>query len=340
MKPIKILWMTDSPTIFTGFSVVTREVLSRLIATGRYEAACVGWGYNGWPYDRQAHPYDIYPSNAATFGHDVLPTAIQQYQPDIVIALGDLWMLSWMNQLPRGNHKTVIYYPIDGAPLHPSWRRLLHHTDLPIAYSHFGYDLVKKTFPDVHTEMIYHGIDTDVFRPLPNKEAIKEKHHLNGKFVVGCVARNQPRKQLPILIKAFAKFCADKNDVALYMHTNPNDIGWDLHELIQRYRLGPYTRFTRSHSITQGVSAAELNEIYNLFDVMALPSAGEGFGLPLAEAMAAGVPPITTNYSASIELVQGRGELIDVQAFMTDWRCNIEIAIADVDSLVEKLNLL
>jgi glycosyltransferase involved in cell wall biosynthesis len=42
---------------------------------------------------------------------------------------------------------------------------------------------------------------------------------------------------------------------------------------------------------------ANLNEIYNLFDVMVLPTIGEGFGLPMLESMAAGTPVIATNFT-------------------------------------------
>jgi glycosyltransferase involved in cell wall biosynthesis len=139
---------------------------------------------------------------------------------------------------------------------------------------------------------------------------------------------------------AFARFSADKDDAVLYLHSDPNDIGWDLLDLLRRFGIFERTRISRFASITHGVSSTKLNEIYNLFDVIVLPTAGEGFGLPILEAMAAGVPVMATNYSACIELVQGRGELIAARDFMTAGRHNIDYAIPDVDDLVTKLNAL
>ncbi|NCQ29488.1 MAG: glycosyltransferase family 4 protein, partial [Armatimonadetes bacterium] len=49
--------------------------------------------------------------------------------------------------------------------------------------------------------------------------------------------------------------------------------------------------------------------IYNLFDVMVLPTMGEGFGLQFLEAMACGIPVVATDCSAVTELLEGRGEL-------------------------------
>jgi len=48
---------------------------------------------------------------------------------------------------------------------------------------------------------------------------------------------------------------------------------------------------------------------------MVLPTAGEGFGLPILKAMAAGVPVIATGYTSCVELLEGRGKLIKVKEF-------------------------
>ncbi|MCD6505105.1 glycosyltransferase family 4 protein [Candidatus Poribacteria bacterium] len=337
----KILWMSDSPTTFTGFATVTKELLGRLARLDKYHIACIGWGYDGWPYDRSLFPYDIYPSAIGQFGRDVLPRVIRDFQPDILITLADLWMISWIPNMPeRQSVQYWGYIPIDGEPLHPSWNRIIKDMDVVITCSKYGQQLVERTIPSVKVEMIYHGVDTEVFKPLTDKESLRKRYGLENQFIVGCVARNQPRKQLPILIKAFARFCQDKDDALLYLHTDPNDVGWDILDLLRRYGLDDKSCITKDATVLRGVSKQQLNEIYNLFDVMVLPSAGEGFGLPIIEAMAAGVPVIATGYSACVELVEGRGGLIKVKEFLTLGRHNIEQAIADVDDLVDKLNLL
>lgn len=334
--------MSDSPTAFTGFGTVTRQVLCGLKELGGFEVASIGWGHDGWPHDRQHLPFDIYPSRGQPFGMDSARRAIAGFRPDVFVGFGDLWMIDWMRDLLDGNQpfKSLAYFPIDGDPFPPAWKLIVEAVDLAATCSTYGQRVVEEACPDLAIEMIYHGVDTSVFRPLEEAEGYKEKHGLKDKFVVGCVARNQPRKHFPILIDAFATFCSTKPDAMLYLHTDPDDIGWDILDLLRRAGIADRTCISRQAAVDDGVDDIRLNEIYNLFDVMALPSASEGFGLPILEAMAAGVPVVTTDHAAGVELVRGRGELVDVQVFSTVGRFNLRHAIPDVDDLVSKLDLL
>jgi glycosyltransferase involved in cell wall biosynthesis len=339
MDPIKILWVSDSPTFFTGFATVTKEILKRLTRLGNYRIACLGWGYDGWPYDRGEIPFDIYPSRSLLSKDDLLK-ALEDFRPDILVSLGDIWMVEWITGIEnRDKFKYLACVLIDGRPLHPQWGDFFRSVDAPVTCSLFAQQLVRETFPDVDVKMIYHGVDLSVFRPL-GKDEYARPPALKDKFIVGCVARNQPRKNLPILIKAFAQFCKDKKDAVLYLHTNPEDIGWDVIDLLKRHDVFNKTCVSKNAAVQKGISKQKLNEIYNLFDIMALPTAGEGFGLPILESMAAGTPVIATGYSACVELLEGRGELIKVKEFVTLGRYNIEYAVADIADLTDKLNLL
>jgi len=334
---MRLLWMSDSPLACTGFGRVTREILGRLQQRPGYEVACIGWGYDGWPYDRRLIPYDICPSQGQVFGRDAVPRAIRSFRPDVLVCFCDLWMIDWIEELPgRETYRCVLYFPIDSGPFPPAWKPILRSADIAVTYSEFARQLAAAACPDIPIELIYHGVDTGVFKPL-DRDEIRARHGLAGKFVVGCVARNQPRKNLPVLIKAFARFCEGKEDAFLYLHSDPNDIGWDLLDLLRRYGVDHRTCISRLASIWNGVDDTQLNEIYNLFDLMVLPTAGEGFGLPIVEAMAAGIPVVATDYSACVELVTGRGELIAVKEFTTAGRYNLEQALPDVEDLVAKL---
>lgn len=336
---VRLLWVSESPTALTGFGTVTREILRRLARRPGFRVAAVAWGYNGWPYERTWIPFDLYPS--ASFGRDTLEKAIVHFQPNVVAAFGDPWMIDYLADFPLPpSCRLLLYFPIDGEPFPKGWRRLMETADVAVCCSRYGAALTAAACPAANVEMIYHGVDADVFRPIPDKEALKERHRLGGRFVVGCVARNQPRKGFPILLKAFSRFAARHDEAMLYLHTNPHDVGWDLLDLAQREGIEGRTCFSRYATVSHGLDSRTLNEIYNVFDVFALPTSGEGFGLPILEAMSAGTPVITTDFSAAAELTRGRGELIAVKERLTLGQHNVEQAVADTDDLLACLERL
>jgi len=150
----------------------------------------------------------------------------------------------------------------------------------------------------------------------------------------------------------------DKGDVvrinhsALLCHTSWPDNGWDIPELLDRYNLARHVIFTykcdgcssvfhswfipcnkqgkgicricgkleahmpNTHS---GVSEEELVDIYNLMDIYVQPAICEGWGLPIMEAKACGVPGLYQNYSAMEDHVQNGGGLpIKIGRFYTE----------------------
>ena len=130
-------------------------------------------------------------------------------------------------------------------------------------------------------------------------------------FVVGCVARNQHRKNIPRLIKAFASF-VKKNKLSpkeakLLLHMDWKDyMGWDIEWMTQYYNIRDYMVPPTCGAIDTGDAPDEAGmvDIYNLMDIFVLPTAGEGFGIPTVEAMACGLPVCVTNYTTGYELVK------------------------------------
>ena len=337
---MRVLWISDNPLVASGFGRVTREVTSRLAALPGIQVACLGWGYDGWPYSSDAFAVRIYPVLANDQGRQVLERVLNDFQPDLVVTLGEIWMMDWLPDHPcRKRFKWAAYIPIDGGPFYPPWSSVLVRADEVVAMSEYGRGILASGLSNRRVCVIPHGVNTKVFCPLRERERIRSHPRISGKFIVGCVARNQARKNIPALVSAFAKLAQADPDLHLYLHMNPCDIGFDIVTLLHRYRLQGRADVSYPEiGVMSPVSDAYLNQIYNMMDVMVLPTMGEGFGLPILESFSAGVPVIATDCSACTELVSDRGELVRVAATLTCGVNLISQAIIDEEHLAERIH--
>jgi glycosyltransferase involved in cell wall biosynthesis len=335
----RILWISDSPLLGTGFGRATREITIRLAKLPGWEIAVLGFSFDGWPYEDAEFPARIYPSGAGTFGSDNFERAFSHFKPDIVVTLAEVWMVEWLANHPlRPQFKWIAYVPLDGGPFYPPWESILRGADELVAMSDFGRNLLRQAFPSRNIRRIYLGTDLTVFRPLAERQKIRSGERFRGKYIVGCVARNQPRKSIPSLVRAFSTLAKRIPELHLYLHLDPCDVGYDIVTLLHRYGLeGRADISGPNFDVHHPLPDEHLNVLYNLFDVMVLPTAGEGFGIPIIESFAAVIPVITTDCSACTELVSGRGELVSVLTTVTTGTNLIEQVILDVDHLAEQI---
>jgi glycosyltransferase involved in cell wall biosynthesis len=218
---------------------------------------------------------------------------------------------------------------------------ILRKVDLPIAMSKFA----QKQALEVHgvkSGYIPHAVDMEIYKPA-DKNLAKARWGLQGKFVVGTVARNQGRKMLDRTLKTMEIFCKGRPDVILFMHTDPFDPAgvFDLRQLIRRYNLENRILFSGMR-FCNGLNYKEMSDVYNAMDVFLLTTSGEGFGIPTIEAMSCEVPVVVTDYTTTDEIVNEdyqSGFAAKVCAEITgSWA--VERAVMDVPDCVEKLHAL
>ena len=103
-----------------------------------------------------------------------------------------------------------------------------------------------------------------------------------------------PRKAVDVLLASFGAAFADCGDVSLVIKTFPNPhnaIQQQLAQFRSAYPSGPEVVV-----IEGDWSESQMAGLYEACDAYVAPSRGEGFGLPLAEAMLYGLPVITTDW--------------------------------------------
>lgn len=269
--------------------------------------------------------------------HVALAQWLRAARPNTLLTIGDPWMFNAIPRLVRdADIRWHAYFPVDGRPLPEAWHDWIHDCDRPLVYSQFAADVVEEA-TGVRPAVAYHGVDLATFTPLDRTEA-KRQVGVADHFVVGTVAANQQRKNLPALVDAFARFAHDKPDALLYLHA-PLSGTWDLPELVRQFHVGHKTHFTERYDLNRGVDERELVTIYNSFDVFVLPTMAEGFGLPIVEAQACGVPVLATDYSACPELLPDDFCRLTVLTMLVMNR-NLEQAVVDVADIAAKLEAL
>ncbi len=345
---MRVLWLSDSPTVPSGFGNVTAFVCEGLARQG-HDVHILGWQASG--PSQQWKGTTLHGAGWHPLGADVLLNHLYRLRPDVLITLGDVWWLTFLTDpslrqfFEMTTSRWLSYFPIDGhradGTLPPSWVEMLRRADTPVAMSQYGLRLTQAS--GVACEYVPHGVDAAQFSPDPDPAGAKRRLGYEGRFVILSDARNQPRKMLPRLLTVFERFARDKPNALLHVHCDPNDpatqtsqYSYRIDADVRALGLAGRVRFTPGFGIRHGLPLADLVNVYRAADVHLLVSTGEGFGLPTLQAAACGVVPIAPDYSANPELVAGHGAVIRVAEFVPD-EFGIARAFVDVDDAVARL---
>ncbi len=302
------------------------------------------------------------------------------FRPDIVCDIRDWWMLEFAERSPFRQHFHWAIMPtVDAAPQEEQWLATFANADAVFSYSDWGLDLLREQAGgSINLKTTASpGADLDVYKPVPDREAHRREMGFNEDcLIVGTVMRNQRRKLYPDLVQAFAQFLKEApaelaNKTFLYLHTAWPDLGWDIPKLIKEAGIGHKTVMTyfcracggvfpsffadaKTHCIrcgayeagfpnsNSGISREVLCNVLNMFDVYVQYANSEGFGMPLVEAAACGIPVMAVDYSAMSDVVRKlKGMPIDMQRLYRESETHCWRALPDNSDFVRKLiNLL
>jgi glycosyltransferase involved in cell wall biosynthesis len=133
--------------------------------------------------------------------------------------------------------------------------------------------------------------------------ALRARFDLGDGPVVLSVAQKREHKNLGALIRALAALPSQRAVLVLPGSPTPHEA--ELRTLAEQLGVSDRVRFPG------WISNAELEGLYALASVFALPSFEEGFGLPILEAMGRGVPVACSNTSSLPEVAGDAAELFD-----------------------------
>ncbi|MDF2593497.1 MAG: glycosyl transferase group 1 [Clostridia bacterium] len=200
--------------------------------------------------------------------------------------------------------------------------KCIENVEFITTVSQFIADGIRNRYPiaDKKLNVVYSGVDVEKYQPSWSKEGIENRNNLKSKLgikedkIILYVSRLSPKKGSDIVLKAMKIVMESRKDVALavvgskwYGDNNQDQYTQSLNTLAKTLK-GPVV-------FTGFITPAEIAKYFNLGDVFICASQWEE---PLArvhyEAMAAGLPIITTNRGGNAEVVNqeyGNGIVID-----------------------------
>ncbi|QQS20179.1 glycosyltransferase family 4 protein [Candidatus Saccharibacteria bacterium] len=163
-----------------------------------------------------------------------------------------------------------------------------------------------------HIGVYYPAVNTEVFHKRTNKEIkkVKNKYGILGQYIL-FVGNIEPRKNLKNLLLAYEKLDVStrKNHPLLLVGAK----GWqdgEIVEIIARLKSAGNTILRPSGYVND----ADLPAIYSGASLFVYPSIYEGFGIPPIEAMACGVPVISSDNSSLPEAVGDAAKMVSAES--------------------------
>lgn len=148
----------------------------------------------------------------------------------------------------------------------------------------------------------FNGIDARRFHPSRKNDAVCDRYGLVAGNYILSVGRLEARKNLRALVQAYALLPDGKPPLVLVGQRDQSFLDASL---------DAQSRSGQSIMMLDSVPDDDLPAVYAGASLFAFPSLAEGFGMPLLEAMASGVPVVSSNATAMPEVVDDAALLFD-----------------------------
>lgn len=350
MTPIPLMFYSDSPCLPSGLGRITRELATRVVADlPQYRVATLGrggLGANELPFMQ----YNYRSAQGDEWGIDALRKAWMNFAGDqegVILTIQDpsrMYLFThpdnlsveYEDFLKNGKFSRWGYFPIDSygprGKLTGLSAAALDGYNRILAYTPFGAQMLANSVGHP-VDWIPHGIDMEVFQPRDKMVARRLMGFAEDDFVVGCNMTNQERKDWGAWAGILAYAKRDRKNLKAWAHTDVLYRSWDLRALIEDFGLHDSVKVTMVGDKTD----EELSYHYSACDVTVLPSLGEGFGYPIAESMACGVPCVHGDYAGGAMFVPEHLR-VPVQAVRLDTPYNCVRPVFDPPEFARRLD--
>ncbi len=308
-NPIPFVIYSDGPRLPTGLARIARDLAARLWeARDSLGIDLLQVGYD--PLPGPAVPWPLYAGGhldtEGDWGAGMVDAAWMGYFGNRQGILFSIWDPARAYPLLgcKGPDARWGYFPLDATNIHGTLSgpaaEAVQRYDRVLAYGRWGSEVLRP-LRGHSVGYLPHGMDLGVwtYQQTPASLAAVEQvmQKRDGEILIGCVATNQPRKDLGLYFGTLAELRRRGLKVRGWLHTDSMIRAWSVQQLVADFGLA------KKVSVTLSLTDEELSACYSLCGCTIAPGLGEGFGYPLVESLACGTPCVHVDYAGGAELL-------------------------------------
>lgn len=332
-KQMKVMIVSTHINQANGYSKVITNVINQLalnpwIKITHFATQRITNGDIGRKYPSNVKVIDgtaLEKQKTAGFAFTELPSVIASEKPDVVLIYNDISVVcGYVEEIRKAIQNRVfkIWAYLDMAyDAQPQNMIDILNRDVEriFCFSKYWKDQLKTQGITRPVDVMNHGVDTKMFRPIPRDLARQTLGLPKEIFLFTSLNRNMPRKRLDLLIMAFVKLIVRfpvKNIFLLIVADKGDRGGYQLFDIFAReLKLagGSTDIFGNRLLVTSSNTAYkddDINVLYNCGDVGVSCAEGEGFGLCTFEQMALGIPQVVPNINGYTEYCNESNSLL------------------------------
>lgn len=202
--------------------------------------------------------------------------------------------------------KRIFYTMLEVDKIPEAWVKTLNRMDQVWTLSKWGAEVFKNSGVEREIKVVPGGVDLNLFNP--NRLPLIEKQ---DKFRFLMVGKWEIRKGCDILCKAFAEEFKSNEDVELWLACNTASFfvkNFNIYYELLKLKLPSDRADIKVIDFIQNYR--DMGRLYVSADCFVEPCRGEGWNLPLIEAMACGLPAIITDWSGHTEYVNEKNAIL------------------------------
>jgi glycosyltransferase involved in cell wall biosynthesis len=312
---MKVVLFGTHPKQFNGYSKVVYEI-SKVMAVNHKDIEFHVFGFQNFYANERHRPdtpfsevtiYDAFNNENPKqqgFGIEQIEKYVADIKPDVCVVYNDALVIqncvSKIRSAGVEDIKIIAYFDQVYLCQKKEFIDFVNKKcDFVLAFTPYWETIIKEQGITLPTDYLQHGINPDIYYPIPKKVARRYFGMSPDDFIILNLNRNQPRKRWDTCLKAFAEVVSrfPESNIKMLVATAVQG-GWNLLEVYERElkKRNVSMETGMKHLIVlnnpQRITDEETNILYNVADIGINTCDGEGFGLCNFEQAAVGIPQV------------------------------------------------